>query len=94
MAEKTEIRHDPEAGKFFTVVDGRECRLEYQVEDDGTLDFCYTFVPPELRNRGIARTILVEASEYARRNSKKIHPTCSYAKSFFLKNRDYSGLVR
>ena len=49
-----EINHLEKEGKFSALIDGHESMLRYRKEDDDTLNFFSTYVPAELRGRGVA----------------------------------------
>lgn len=89
-----QVQHDKSKEKFFALVDGKEAKLEYSVLPDGkTLNYKHTFVPEELRGRGIAEIVVKFALDYARDNGFKIIPTCSYVKRIIAKNPQYQSLV-
>ena len=86
------IQH--ENNKFFKIVDGHECHLEYQEEEDGTMVFYHTFVPPELRGKGLAMEIIREGLDFAVSNNRKIVPTCSAVQGFVERNPKYKAHVK
>lgn len=88
-----EIRHDPEARKFSTTVDGKEAYLRYALRGEGTLDFKSTFVPPELRGRGLAAKVVARGFEYAEENGFKVIPTCPYVETWLERHPRYRELV-
>jgi predicted GNAT family acetyltransferase len=88
-----EIQHDQEAHRFFTVLDGKEAYLAYTVAEDGVLDYRHTFVPPELRGRQVAKLLVAEAFAYARENSIKVIPTCSYVAKQVERNPEYGEMI-
>ena len=59
-------------------IDGFVSKLTYEPVRDNVLDLQHTFVPPELRGRGIAATLCTAAFEYAKSNDKKLVPSCTY----------------
>lgn len=90
---KMEIRHDPDGKKFFCIIDGLECLAEYEWNSDGVMEIVHTYVPPDLRNRGIAEAILVYAAKYAVSQGIRIVPTCSYAVNFFKKHKEFAKVL-
>lgn len=78
-----ELIHDPEAHKFYCVVDGLECYVEYMISEDGTWDFYHTFVPVKLRGQNLARQMYDEIIKYLDINNIKVKASCSYAEKFF-----------
>jgi predicted GNAT family acetyltransferase len=88
-----DIQHDPEAHRFYTILDGREAYLAYSIHGEGVLDYRHTFVPPELRGRQVAKLLVAEAFAYARDNGFKVVPTCSYVAKQVERNPDYAELI-
>uniref|UniRef100_A0A7J3ZL60 N-acetyltransferase n=1 Tax=Fervidicoccus fontis TaxID=683846 RepID=A0A7J3ZL60_9CREN len=75
----------------FTVqgIEGEKPYLRYQVDRKAqVMRLLETYVPPELRGRGIARLLVEEAIRYAREQGLKIEPVCSYTVYYFVKNPD------
>ena len=93
QTSKIEISHDTEKKKFYTIIDGNECLLQYYYTNPTTMDFAHTYVPFVLRGRGIAADILKTAAEYAKQNNKKVIPSCSYAYHFFSRHQEYADLL-
>lgn len=81
------IQH--ENNKFFKIVDGLECHVEYMVQDNDTMVFYHTYVPPELRGRGLAMEIIREGLDFAVSNNKRIVPSCSAVQTFVERNKEY-----
>lgn len=89
-----DIRHDPDAKKFYAVLDQEgEAYLSYAERDGETLDYRSTFVSPELRGRGFAGFVVQAAMEYARVNNKKVIPSCPFVESFVEENPRYAALL-
>lgn len=89
-----DIRHDPEAHKFYAVLDqDGEAYLSYAEKDGETLDYRSTFVSPQLRGRGMGGFVVQAALEYARVNNKKVIPTCPFVQSFVDENPRYANLL-
>jgi len=76
---KYEILHEND--KFFTIIDGLESHLQFILQDDNAIVFYHTFVPPELRGKGIAIEIIKAGMDYAAGNNLKVIPTCSIVKT-------------
>lgn len=87
------IIHDEEKKKFVAAVDGYEAELDYKMVDDKTINFYRTFVPDELRGRGIAGKLTNKGIEYASEKGLKVIPGCSYVAAFFKKNEKLESLL-
>lgn len=88
-----EIRHDPDRGRFTAAVDGREATLSYRRVDDRTLDYTSTFVPPELRGRGVGARLVLHALDYAREHDQKVIPTCWFVGQVLDERPEYQDLT-
>jgi predicted GNAT family acetyltransferase len=86
-----EVRHQPEASRFATVVDGHEGFVEYG-EGEGTLTITHTVVPAAIGGRGIAGRLVRAALEHARAAGLKVVPRCSYAADYLDKHPEYADL--
>ncbi|MDY0206439.1 MAG: GNAT family N-acetyltransferase [Pseudomonas sp.] len=78
MSEPIHVEHNVQTQCFSTVVDGYTAILEYRAVDDKTLDMHHTFVPNELRGKGVAAVLAKEALAYAKDQGCKVIPSCSY----------------
>jgi predicted GNAT family acetyltransferase len=88
-----EIKHDSDAGRFYADIDGSIAHLDYVRVDERTLDLRHTYVPEALRGRGLAGQIVRFALTYARENSFKVIPTCSYVAATLQRDPSYSDIV-
>ena len=89
------IQHNKEAKQFYALVEGKTCKLDYSTSDNGkVLDFRYTFVPEELRGRGIAEEIVKHAMDYAKDNHCNVITSCSYVKHFADSHPEYQHVIK
>ena len=72
--------------------DGPSSFLSYTFEDNYVV-FDHTFVPDELRGRGIAAKLARAALEEARQRRWKVVPRCSYVAAFIKRNPEFADLV-
>ena len=56
--------------------------LKYRHVTDDTVDFYSTFVPPALRNQGIAEKLVRFGLDWAKRNELTIEASCWYVQKF------------
>jgi len=84
-----EVKHDENAGKYYAVVDGREAVCEYSRAGDGTLTFWHTYVPPELRGRGIADELVRQALEDVLERGLKVVPSCWFVRAYIDRHPRY-----
>ena len=62
------------------------------VENDGKWELNHTFVKKSHEGRGIAKLLLDELLDNARKNGVKIIPTCSYAAKV-MRSESYADLL-
>lgn len=87
-----EVTHDIKKQKFYMVVDGLESHLEYS-RMNSVLNLNHTYVPNELRGKGIAGKIVKAALTYAEENNLKIIPSCSYVADYVQRHKEYEFLL-
>ena len=89
------IEHDFERHQFITVIDGLTATLKYSKHpDQKTLDYYSTFVPPDLRNRGIAGELVKYALDYAIKNGYSVIPSCSFTRDYIERHPEYEIVLK
>ncbi len=78
------IRHDQDAQRFTTEVDGHRGELDYTIAD-GVMTITHTRVAPEIGGRGIAAELMRAALQVAAERVLSINPACSYAAAYMRK---------
>ncbi|MES2697869.1 MAG: GNAT family N-acetyltransferase, partial [Verrucomicrobiota bacterium] len=73
-------------------VGGYLSMAEY-VRREGTMTMTHTFVPPELRGKGIAEKLVRAALDYARAEKLRVIPACSYVAMFIERHPEYKPLL-
>lgn len=93
-AEGSEIvvRHNVAERRFEATVDGFLSVADYEREGDAVV-FTHTFVPPELRGRGIAEKLVRAALEWARAEKRRVVPACSYVEAFMRRHAEFQALL-
>ena len=77
-------RQHPRGGVFLVIEDGRELgEMTYGLEAGGPMDIDHTWVDPSQRGRGLARALVDAGVAFARADSLKIRPICSYVVDVF-----------
>jgi hypothetical protein len=87
-----EVRHNVAASRFEANPDGFLAVAEYEL-GDGEMILTHTFVPPELRGRGVAEKLVRAAFEFARVEGRKVVPACSYVALFIRRHREFQSLL-
>ncbi len=86
------VRHNPAASRYEAEVEGRLVVTEYTRQGD-VLVFHHTFVPPDLRGRGVAQQLVRNALEDVRLQRQRIVPQCTYVAAFIDRNPEFQSLV-
>ncbi|WP_061249135.1 GNAT family N-acetyltransferase [Leptospira alstonii] len=88
-----EVFHSEKESKFYAKMDEYESYLFYREEGDNIWNLVSTYVPPELRGKGLAADLVRTALDKARSLNKKIIPSCSYTITFLNRHPNYDDLV-
>ncbi|MEM1872979.1 MAG: GNAT family N-acetyltransferase [Acidilobaceae archaeon] len=80
-------------GYLYLELDGRERAFIKFSADNGKLYILSTFVPESHRGRGLAGRLVEELLSFSERNGLSVVPLCSYAVSYFIKNRERRALL-
>lgn len=91
-SEKILVRHNPAEHRFEAEVDGLLSVADYQVRGEQMI-FTHTFVPPQLRGRGIAEKLVRVALEHARSERLRVVPACSYVEVFIDRHTEFKPLL-
>jgi predicted GNAT family acetyltransferase len=91
-AESILVRHNVPEHRFEVEFAGDLAVAEYELPE-GRMVFTHTFVPPELRGRGIAEKLVRAGLEYARAEKRTVVPLCSYVALFIKRNPEFSARV-
>ena len=62
-------------------------------ENNGILTIRHIFVDPKFRGQGISGKLLVELTDYVRKNNFKITSMCGYSTSWLLNHEEYKDLL-
>lgn len=87
-----QVRHNAAEHRFEVKVDGCLAVADYQIDGERVV-FTHTFVPPELRGRGIADKLVRAALEWARAEQWQVVPVCTYVAGFIRKHPEFQGLT-
>ncbi len=90
-ADETKVIHDAAARRFSLATEGRAAVADYELAGD-TVIFTHTFVPPELRGRGLAEKLVRAGLEWARAEKRRVVPACSYVAAFIRRNAEFQDL--
>lgn len=86
------VSHHTAANRFEVEIDGNRALAEYARQGQ-IVTMTHTFVPPELRGRGLAEKLVVAALEWARAERLHVVPACSYVAKFLERHPEYRDLT-
>ena len=86
------ILHNAKASRYEMRLADQLAVAEYVVEGDRMI-FTHTLVPPELRGRGIAASLVRAGLEDARRQGRRVVPRCSYVAAVIRRHSEYLSLM-
>jgi predicted GNAT family acetyltransferase len=92
MNSAVTVRHNAAASRYEAEVAGQLAVAEYIVEGSRMI-FTHTLVPPELRGRGIAESLVRTALEDARSQGVRVVPQCSYVEAFIRRYPEFQPLL-
>ncbi|MEO4054936.1 GNAT family N-acetyltransferase [Solibacillus sp. CAU 1738] len=61
-------------------------------EQGGIMHMDHTYVSDKLRGQGVAKKLLNQAADYARKNNLKMNAICSYVVASFEKSNEYDDV--
>ncbi len=88
-----EVKHDEREGKYYAVIDGLEAICEYGPAGDGRLNFFHTYVPPELRGRGVADELVRHALDDVIARGLKVIPSCWFVRVYIDRHDEYKAAL-
>ncbi|HEX2989743.1 MAG TPA: GNAT family N-acetyltransferase [Anaerolineales bacterium] len=89
---KIEVTHNPSANRFETRIGEFPGKLDY-ILDGKNFVITHVGVHPELRGQGVAGRIVEASLSYARENSLRVIPMCSYAAAYIRRNPQHLELM-
>lgn len=91
--DELEITQNEGEHRFETWIDGRLSKLEY-IQDGRNFVITHVGVHPDLRGQGVAGKITQAGIEYAKNNSLRVVPMCSYAAAYIRRHPEYAELTK
>ena len=87
-----EVRHEESENRYVIDIDGMQAVADYEYVDEKQV-FTHTYVPPELRGRGLAEALVRTALDDAKKAGRKVVPACSYVGVFIDRHKQYKELL-
>jgi len=92
-ASPIEVHHDGQQQRFYTVIDDRESRLDYD-RKNGTLDLQHTMVAESDRGSGVGERLVEAALSFAGDEHLDVVPTTTYLITLILMAVGSVGVIR
>lgn len=86
------VTHNEPEMRFEALVQGQLAVCEYQRQGERMI-FTHTYVPTELRGRGVAQKLVRVALDHAKKHQLKVVPACSYVAVFIERQKEYQPLL-
>ena len=86
------IRHNAQATRFETEVDGQLAHCDYRLHE-GVMQLVHTEVPPALEGRGIGAALVRTALEHAAAAGLRVRPRCSFVSAYLARHPEYRHLL-
>ena len=90
--DKLEVTHNQADHTFEAWIDGYLSKLDYMQEGKNFV-ITHVGVYPEHRGQGIAGKIVEAGLQYAKQNSLRVIPMCSYAAAYIRRHPQYVALT-
>lgn len=83
-----DIRHE-QGKRYYIPLNGEPAEAAYAEAADGTRSFNHTFVPHEMRGRGVAEALVRHALDDSLATGHRFVAVCPYVKAFVDKHPEY-----
>ncbi len=90
--DKLQVTRNEAENTFEVWIDGHLCKLDY-MQDGNNFIIEHVGVHPEFRGQGVAGKLMEVALDYAKQNSLRVIPMCSYAAYYIRQNPQYLELT-
>lgn len=90
MSPSAPVQHDAEGKQFYVAIDGARAYLAYMDLGKKTLDIYRTYVPNDLRGKGLAAKLTEHALQFANERGYSVIPSCSYVERYMLRQEKFN----
>ena len=87
------VIHNPAENRFETTIDSKLSKLDY-LQNGNNFVITHVGVHPSLRGQGVAGKIVEVGIAYARENSFRVVPMCSYAAAYIRRHPEHAELTK
>ena len=85
-----DVQHNEAECCFEICIGEAMARLDYEL-DAGRVVMTHTFVPAELRGRGLAEQLVRVALAWVRTRGGRVVPACSYVATFIERHAEFKN---
>lgn len=89
----TDVRHEPDAGRFSLPLGGGSDAIAEYHRDGDTLVFTHTEVPSEHEGQGVGGRLARAALDHARAEGLRVVPQCPFIAGWVKRNPEYLEVV-
>jgi uncharacterized protein len=86
------VTHNSAQSRFELQRGPHVCVADYHI-DAGVMHLTHTWVDPSLQGQGIAAALVDAAIRHARDQGLRIHPACSYVKTYMQRHPETQDLL-
>ena len=90
--DEQKLKVNTDSHRLELEIEGDIAFIEYKLEGD-RLYLIHTEVPPSLEGKGAGSAIVQKALQYAKDNSYKIVPICSFVRGYLKKHKEWNDIV-
>jgi predicted GNAT family acetyltransferase len=90
---KLDIAHNEAEHRFEIWIDDQLSKLDY-MRDGNTIVMTHVGVHPDHRGQGVGGRLTEVALDYAKANSLRVIPMCSYVAAYIRRNPEYAELTK
>jgi hypothetical protein len=92
MAEPVTVTHNAAASRFEALIDGRLGVCAYYRQGD-VIALTHTEVPRAAQGQGHAAALVQAALDWARHESLRVRPLCSYVAAYMQRHPETQDLI-
>jgi uncharacterized protein len=88
-----DVHDNPDAHRYELTVDGRVGAFVTYVVRGDVAEFVHTETVEGFEGRGLAKELVRDALDDARRRGWQVRPSCPFVRGFIERNPEYADLV-
>jgi uncharacterized protein len=89
-----DVQHRENAKRFSARTPSGIAYISYAEPDERTIDLQHTMVPETDRGQGVGSALVRTAITHARRQGKRVIPTCPFVKQWLERHPDQGDVLK